>query len=51
MQADDGTFVHRQGSWDTKADADYTLTEANAIYMLIAFLLSTLVFARKELDF
>lgn len=35
LQADDGTFVHRQGSWDTKADADYTLTEANAIFQVI----------------
>ncbi len=35
LQADDGTFVHRSGSWDTKADADYSLTEANAIFQVV----------------
>ncbi len=35
LQADDGTFVHRQGSWDTKADADYDLTQANAIFQVV----------------
>lgn len=35
LQADDGTFVHRQGSWDTKADASYDLTQANAIFQVV----------------
>ena len=35
LQADDGTFVHRQGSWDTKADADFDLTAANAIFQMV----------------
>lgn len=35
LQADDGTFVHRQGSWDTKADADFDLTQANAIFQVV----------------
>lgn len=35
LQSDDGTFVHRQGSWDTKADADYDLTQANAIFQVV----------------
>lgn len=35
LQADDGTFVHRSGSWDTKADADYDLTQANAIFQIV----------------
>ena len=35
LQADDGTFVHRQGSWDTKADADFDLTQANAIFQIV----------------
>ncbi|MBP5770497.1 MAG: RICIN domain-containing protein [Bacteroidaceae bacterium] len=35
LQADDGTFVHRQGSWDTKADASYDLSEANAIFQVV----------------
>ena len=35
LQADDGTFVHRQGSWDTKADADFSQTEANAIFQVV----------------
>lgn len=35
LQAEDGTFVHRQGSWDTKADADYDLTQANAIFQVV----------------
>lgn len=35
LQADDGTFVHRSGSWDTKADASYDLTQANAIFQVV----------------
>lgn len=35
LQADDGTFVHRSGSWDTKADADFDLTQANAIFQVV----------------
>ena len=35
LQAEDGTFVHRQGSWDTKADASFSLTEANAIFQVV----------------
>ncbi|MCR5820688.1 MAG: FIVAR domain-containing protein [Bacteroidaceae bacterium] len=35
LQADDGTFVHRQGSWDTKADAEFDLTTANAIFQVV----------------
>ncbi len=35
LQADDGTFVHRSGSWDTKADASYDLTQANAIFQIV----------------
>lgn len=35
LQADDGTFVHRSGSWDTKADADCDLTQANAIFQVV----------------
>ena len=42
----------RYGAEIVKLDAiGISTTKANAIYMLIAFLLSTLVFARKELDF
>ncbi len=35
LQADDGTFVHRSGSWDTKAEADFDLTQANAIFQVV----------------
>ena len=35
LQADDGTFVHRSGSWDTKADDSYDLTQANAIFQVV----------------
>lgn len=35
LQADDGTFIHRQGSWDTKADADFDLNDANAIFQVV----------------
>lgn len=35
LQSDDGTFVHRSGSWDTKADASYDLTQANAIFQIV----------------
>ena len=35
LQADDGTFVQRSGSWDTKAAADINLAAANAIFQVV----------------
>ena len=35
LQAEDGTFVFRSGSWDTKASADQDVTIANAIFQVI----------------
>ena len=35
LEAADGTFVTRSGSWDTKANADVDLTTANAIFQVI----------------
>ncbi len=35
LQADDGTFVQRSGSWDTKAAENIDLTAANAIFQVV----------------
>lgn len=35
LEAADGTFVTRSGSWDTKASSDVDLTTANAIFQII----------------
>lgn len=35
LKAEDGSFVTRSGSWDTKASADVDLTTANAIFQVV----------------
>ena len=35
LRAEDGTYVYRSGSWDTKASADQDLTVANAIFQVV----------------
>lgn len=35
LKAEDGTFVTRSGSWDTKANSSVDLTTANAIFQIV----------------
>lgn len=35
LRAEDGSYVFRSGSWDTKASADQDLTVANAIFQVV----------------
>ncbi|MCR5780420.1 MAG: RICIN domain-containing protein [Bacteroidaceae bacterium] len=35
LQADDGTFVYLQGSWDTKADGSFDTKKAEAIFQIV----------------